>query len=49
VLAITLNFLSVLNGGMFAGDPMALAFITAGFSVVGMTISGFILGAWTKR
>jgi hypothetical protein len=33
---------------MFAQQPYGLAWITGGFDMVGMTISGFILGAWTK-
>ena len=49
LFGIAFDFLFVLNGALFAGQPAALAFITAGFTVVGMTVSGFILGAWAKR
>jgi|SRR5688572_18267825 len=48
-LAIAFNFMPVLNSSLFAGDPTGLVWITAGFTVVGMTISGFILGAWAKK
>jgi hypothetical protein len=40
--------LSEMRGNMFAGFPYGLAWITGGFNVVGNTLSGFILGAWTK-
>jgi hypothetical protein len=33
---------------MFAQQPYGLAWITGGFEMAGMTISGFILGAWRK-
>lgn len=40
--------LSEMRGNMFAGFPYGLAWITGGFNLVGNTLSGFILGAWTK-
>jgi hypothetical protein len=53
VIAFLITFcfhhLSVMSGNMFAGEPYGLAWITGGFSLVGLSISGFILGAWTKR
>jgi hypothetical protein len=50
-LAITFCFhhLGVMNANMFAGQPYGLAWITGGYVMTGLTISGFILGAWTKR
>jgi hypothetical protein len=49
LITFTFHHLSLMNGNMFAGEPYGLAWITGGFSLVGMTISGFILGAWTKK
>jgi hypothetical protein len=37
-----------MSGNMFAGEEYGLAWITGGFGLVGLAISGFILGAWTK-
>ena len=34
--------------GAFAQDPYALAWITGGFTTVGLALGGLILGAWTK-
>jgi len=41
-------FLDHMTTGMFAKDPYWLAYITGGFTVVGLTIGGAVLGAWTK-
>ena len=53
VIAFLITFcifhLSEMRGNMFAGLPYGLAWITGGFNLVGNTLSGFILGAWTKR
>lgn len=53
VLAFLITFcifhLSEMRSNMFAGFPYGLAWITGGFNVVGNTLSGFILGAWTKH
>lgn len=53
VLAFLITFcifhLSEMRDNMFAGFPYGLAWITGGFNVVGNTLSGFILGAWTRR
>jgi hypothetical protein len=53
ILALVITFcvqlLPVMNANMFARAPFGLAWITAGYMVVGLTISGFILGAWTKK
>lgn len=34
---------------MFAREPYGLAWITGGYALACATLSGFILGAWTKR
>lgn len=49
LISFCFHHLSVMSGNMFAGEHYALAWITGGFSVTGLTLSGFILGAWTKR
>lgn len=52
VIAFLITFcfhhLPVMSGNMFAGEHYGLAWITGGFSLLGMSVSGFILGAWTK-
>ncbi len=40
--------LAAMTGGMFSKDPYWLAWITGGFTTLGLTISGAVLGAWTK-
>jgi hypothetical protein len=49
LITFCFHHLSLMSGNMFAGQPYGLAWITGGFSVVGLTISGFILGSWIKR
>lgn len=53
VLAFLITFcmhhLPLMSGNMFSGEPYGLAWITGGFSIVGLTICGFILGAWIKK
>ena len=53
VIAFLITFcfhhLPSMSGNMFAQLPYGLAWITGGFHLVGLTLSGFILGAWTKR
>jgi hypothetical protein len=49
LITFCFHHLSVMSGNMFAGEHYGLAWIIGGFSLVGLTISGFILGAWTKR
>lgn len=46
---LCLHHLPLMSGHMFAGEPYGLAWITGGFGLVGLSICGFILGAWTKR
>lgn len=40
--------LSIMTSGMFAGNPYGLAWITGGFTTVGLGIGGAVLGAWKK-
>jgi hypothetical protein len=40
--------LAVMNANMFAMEPYGLAWITGGYSLAWLTISGFVLGSWTK-
>ena len=42
-------FLSIKTSGAFAKDPYWLPWITGGFTTVGLSIAGAILGAWTKK
>lgn len=49
LITFTFVFLSKMTGDMFAKNPYALSWITGGFDMVVVTLSGFILGAWTKK
>jgi hypothetical protein len=53
VIAFLITFcfhhLSVMNANMFAREPYGLAWITGGYTLTWLTVSGFILGAWTKE
>jgi len=53
VIAFLITFcfhhLPVMNANMFAMEPYGLAWITGGYSVTCLTISGFILGTWVKH
>ena len=33
---------------MFAKNPYALSWITGGFDMVSLSLSGFVLGVWRK-
>ena len=48
VIVFCIHHLPVMNANMFALEPYGLAWITGGYSLVWLTISGFILGAWKK-
>lgn len=48
LIAFSFVFLSDMTGDMFAQNPYGLSWITGGFSMVGLSIAGFILGAWRK-
>lgn len=48
LIAFAFNHLPNMTGNMFADRPYGLAWITGGFSMVGMAIAGAILGGWRK-
>jgi hypothetical protein len=48
IISVAFILLSTMTSNMFAQYPYGLAWITAGFSTVGNTIGGIILGAWRK-
>lgn len=49
VISFSFVFLSQMTGDMFAKAPYALSWITGGYSMLALTLSGLILGAWAKR
>lgn len=49
IITAGIHLLPVMNANMFAQEPYGLAWITGGYGVAGLTISGYILGAWIKR
>ncbi len=49
MIAFSFVFLSKLTGDMFAGNPYGLAWITGGYDMVSLALSGFILGTWRKK
>ena len=48
LIAFSFDFLARMTSNMFAQAPYPLAWITGGYDMVFLTISGFILGAWRK-
>ncbi len=48
LLGFSFVLLSAMTSGMFAKDPYGLAWITGGYTTVGMGIGGAVLGAWKK-
>ncbi len=48
-IAFVFIFLTIMVNNMYAQEPYGLAWILGGFSMVGFTINGFILGIWTKK
>lgn len=40
--------LSAMGNGMFAKDPYELAWITGGYTTVGLGVGGAVFGAWKK-
>ena len=48
IVTFCMHHLPLMSGNMFAGEHYGLAWITGGFALVGLTVCGFILGAWTK-
>jgi hypothetical protein len=49
LISFSFSHLTIMNSNMFAREPYGLAWITGGYSLVAMALSGFILGAWTKK
>ena len=49
LITFSFPFLSQMTGNMFAQNPYGLTWITGGYDMVAMTLSGFILGAWQKK
>ena len=49
LITFGIHHLPVMSGNMFAGEPYGLAWITGGFSLVALSVSGFILGSWTRK
>jgi hypothetical protein len=49
--AVTFCFhhLPLMNANMFAGEPYGLAWITGGYSLTWLSVSGFILASWRKQ
>jgi hypothetical protein len=48
LIGFSFVLLSIMTSGMFAKDPYGLAWITGGFTTVGLGIGGAVLGAWKK-
>lgn len=48
LIVFCFHHLPLMNANMFAGEPYGLAWITGGYSLTWLTVSGFILGAWKK-
>ncbi|MCG8309725.1 MAG: DUF1761 domain-containing protein [Cytophagales bacterium] len=49
LIAFSFDFLHRMTSDMFAQAPYELSWITGGFDMVLLTISGFLLGAWRKE
>ena len=48
LIVFCFHHLPLMNANMFAREPYGLAWITGGYSLSWLTISGFILGTWAK-
>lgn len=48
LIGFSFIFLAEMVGNMFAMRPYGLAWITGGFNMVALTLTGLILGAWRK-
>ena len=48
LIGFSFVLLSIMTSGMFAKDPYGLAWITGGFTTVGLAVGGAVLGAWKK-
>jgi hypothetical protein len=49
LIGIAFVLLSTMTSGMFAKDPYGLAWITGGYTTVGLALGGAVLGAWKKH
>ena len=49
LISFSFVFLTIMTGNMFAMKPYALSWITGGYGMVAMALSGFILGVWRKK
>lgn len=49
LMSFCFHHLNEMNSNGFAQSPYGLAWITGGYAMVSMAISGFILGAWIKK
>lgn len=49
IIGFVFVFLSVKTSGAFGKDPYWLAFVEGGFTTVGLTVAGAILGVWPKK
>jgi hypothetical protein len=47
-IAFCFIFMTEMTSNMFAFRPYELTWVAGGFNLVGLTIVGFILGAWRK-
>jgi hypothetical protein len=48
LIVFCVHHLPLMNANMFAREPYGLAWITGGYSLAWLTVSGFILGSWVK-
>lgn len=48
IISFSFVFLSKLTSDMFAQNPYGLSWITGGYDMVALSLSGLILGAWRK-
>ncbi len=48
LIGFSFVLLSIMTSGMFAKDPYGLAWITGGFTTLGLAVGGAVLGAWKK-
>lgn len=49
LIVFAFDFLARMTSDMFAKAPYELVWITGGFDMAIMTISGFVLGSWRKE
>jgi hypothetical protein len=49
LVVFVIYHLPLMNAYSFAGEPAGLSWITGGYAVTWLTVSGFVLGQWTKE